>query len=41
MDPKLWTDPKVLALAKKVKSYADPEREKGPKLQHDDGGEAH
>ncbi|MGE5820178.1 MAG: MmgE/PrpD family protein [Deltaproteobacteria bacterium] len=24
MDPKLWTDPKVLALAKKVKSYADP-----------------
>ena len=25
MDPKLWTDPKVLALAKKVKSYADPE----------------
>ncbi|MGH7875755.1 MAG: MmgE/PrpD family protein [Candidatus Binatia bacterium] len=25
MDSKLWTDPKVLALAKKVKSYADPE----------------
>ena len=24
MDPKLWTDPKVLALAKKVKTYADP-----------------
>ena len=24
MDPKLWADPKVLALAKKVKSYADP-----------------
>jgi 2-methylcitrate dehydratase PrpD len=24
MDSKLWTDPKVLALAKKVKSYADP-----------------
>jgi 2-methylcitrate dehydratase PrpD len=24
MDPNLWTDPKVLALAKKVKSYADP-----------------
>jgi 2-methylcitrate dehydratase PrpD len=24
MDPKLWTDPKVLTLAKKVKSYADP-----------------
>jgi 2-methylcitrate dehydratase PrpD len=24
MDPKLWTDPKVLALARKVKSYADP-----------------
>jgi 2-methylcitrate dehydratase PrpD len=28
MDTKLWTDPKVLALAKKVKSYADP-RAKG------------
>ena len=40
MDPKLWTDPKVLALAKKVKSYADPEREKRPELQHDDGSEA-
>lgn len=25
MDSKLWTDPKVLALAKKVKSYADPQ----------------
>jgi 2-methylcitrate dehydratase PrpD len=25
MDSKLWTDPKVLALAKRVKSYADPE----------------
>lgn len=25
MDSKLWTDPKMLALAKKVKSYADPE----------------
>lgn len=24
MDPKLWADPKVLALARKVKSYADP-----------------
>jgi 2-methylcitrate dehydratase PrpD len=24
MDSKLWTDPKVLALAKRVKSYADP-----------------
>jgi 2-methylcitrate dehydratase PrpD len=24
MDPELWTDPKVLALARKVKSYADP-----------------
>lgn len=24
MDPKLWTDPNVLALAKKVKTYADP-----------------
>jgi 2-methylcitrate dehydratase PrpD len=24
MDSKLWTDPKVLALARKVKSYADP-----------------
>jgi len=28
MDPKLWTDPKVLALAKKVKSYADPKAKK-------------
>ncbi len=28
MDPKLWTDPKVLALAKKVKSYADPNANK-------------
>jgi len=28
MDPKLWTDTKVLALAKKVKSYADPNAEK-------------
>jgi 2-methylcitrate dehydratase PrpD len=28
MDPKLWTDPKVLALAKKVKSYADPNAKK-------------
>lgn len=25
MDPTLWTDPKVLAMAKKVKSYADPQ----------------
>lgn len=25
MDPKLWTDPAVLALAKKVKSYAEPQ----------------
>jgi 2-methylcitrate dehydratase PrpD len=28
MDPKLWTDPKVLTLAKKVKSYADPNAKK-------------
>jgi 2-methylcitrate dehydratase PrpD len=28
MDPKLWTDPKVLALAKKVKSYAEPNAKK-------------
>jgi 2-methylcitrate dehydratase PrpD len=28
MDPKLWTDPKVLALARKVKSYADPNAKK-------------
>jgi 2-methylcitrate dehydratase PrpD len=28
MDPKLWTDPKVLGLAKKVKSYADPNAKK-------------
>jgi len=28
MDPKLWTDPKVLALAKRVKSYADPNAKK-------------
>ena len=28
MDPQLWTDPKVLALAKKVKSYADPNAKK-------------
>ena len=28
MDPNLWTDPKVLALAKKVKSYADPNAKK-------------
>jgi 2-methylcitrate dehydratase PrpD len=28
MDPKLWTDPKVLALARKVKSYADPKANK-------------
>jgi 2-methylcitrate dehydratase PrpD len=28
MDPKLWTDPKVLALAKKVKSYPDPNAKK-------------
>src|SRR5215471_3940590 len=28
MDPKLWTDPKVLALGKKVKSYADPNAKK-------------
>jgi len=28
MDEKLWTDPKVLALAKKVKSYADPNAKK-------------
>ena len=28
MDEKLWTDPKVLALAKKVKSYADPSAKK-------------
>ena len=28
MDPKLWTDSKVLALAKKVKSYADPNAKK-------------
>jgi 2-methylcitrate dehydratase PrpD len=28
MDSKLWTDPKVLALAKKVKSYADPNAKK-------------
>jgi len=28
MDPKLWSDPKVLALAKKVKSYADPNAKK-------------
>jgi 2-methylcitrate dehydratase PrpD len=28
MDRKLWTDPKVLALAKKVKSYADPNAKK-------------
>ena len=28
MDPKLWTDPKVLALAKKVNSYADPNAKK-------------
>jgi 2-methylcitrate dehydratase PrpD len=28
MDPKLWTDPKVLALAKKVKTYADPNAKK-------------
>lgn len=24
MNPKLWTDPEILALAKKVKTYADP-----------------
>ena len=28
MDPQLWTDPQVLALAKKVKSYADPNAKK-------------
>ena len=28
MDPKLWADPKVLALARKVKSYADPKAKK-------------
>lgn len=28
MDSKLWSDPKVLALAKKVKSYADPSAKK-------------
>lgn len=28
MDPKLWTDPKVLALAKRVKSYADSNAKK-------------
>jgi 2-methylcitrate dehydratase PrpD len=28
MDPKLWTDPKVLELAKKVKSYADSNAKK-------------
>lgn len=28
MDPKLWTDPRVLALAKRVKSYADPNAKK-------------
>ena len=28
MDEKLWTDAKVLALAKKVKSYADPNAKK-------------
>jgi 2-methylcitrate dehydratase PrpD len=28
MDPQLWSDPKVLALAKKVKSYADPNAKK-------------
>src|SRR3989442_2139781 len=28
MDPELWTDPKVLALARKVKSYADPNAKK-------------
>ena len=28
MDPKLWTDPKVLGLARKVKSYADPNAKK-------------
>ena len=28
MDPKLWTDPRVLALAKKIKSYADPKAKK-------------
>jgi 2-methylcitrate dehydratase PrpD len=28
MDPKLWTDPKVLALARKVKSCADPNAKK-------------
>ena len=28
MDPTLWTDAKVLALAKKVKSYADPNAKK-------------
>ena len=28
MDPKLWTDPKVLALARRVKSYADPNAKK-------------
>jgi len=28
MDPKLWIDPKVLGLAKKVKNYADPNAKK-------------
>ena len=28
MDPKLWNDPKVLALARRVKSYADPNAKK-------------
>jgi len=28
MDPKLWTDPKVLALARRVRSYADPNAKK-------------
>jgi 2-methylcitrate dehydratase PrpD len=28
MDPNLWTDPKVLALARKVKSYVDPNAKK-------------
>ena len=28
MDPKLWTDTKVLALARRVKSYADPNAKK-------------
>jgi len=39
MDSNLWTDPRVLVLARKVKSYADPKAKGDENYNNDDGNQ--